>query len=123
MQYGGEVSDNLPEDIVRKYNFLNKKTALNIVHNPSTKEKLDEARERLKYEELFEFMTKIEYLRIKNKKLENGNEKKYDKNKLNELINSLPYELTSDQNKVLKEILDDLSSKRRMNRLLQGDVG
>ena len=72
MQFGGEITDFLPENIIKKYNFLNKKTALNIVHNPSTKDKLEEATERLKYEELFEFMTKIEYLRIKNKKLENG---------------------------------------------------
>lgn len=123
MQYGSEVTDYLPSDIVEKYKFLNKKTALNIVHNPSTKEKLQEARTRLKYEELFEFMTKIEYLRIKNKKIEDGLNKVYDEEKLNKLINSFPYELTSDQKKVLDEILSDLKSKRRMNRLLQGDVG
>ena len=123
MQFGGEVTDNLPKDIIEKYDYLNKKTALNIVHNPSTKDKLEEARDRLKYEELFEFMTKIEYLRIKNKKIEDGHSKNYDKAKLDKLIKTFPYELTDDQNKVLNEILIDLKSKRRMNRLLQGDVG
>ena len=123
MQYGSDITDNLPKEIIEKYNFLNKKTALNIVHNPSDKEKLEEARTRLKYEELFEFMTKIEYLRIKNKKIENGQCKEYNEEKLNKFIKSLPYELTKDQNKVLSEILNDLKSKRSMNRLLQGDVG
>ena len=123
MEYGNDITDYLPEDIIEKYDFLNKKTALNIIHNPSTKEKLELARNRLKYEELFEFMTKIEYLRMKNKKIEDGNSKNFDNEKLEKLIKTLPYELTKDQRKVLNEILEDLKSKRRMNRLLQGDVG
>ena len=45
------------------------------------------------------------------------------KEKLDKVIKSLPYELTVDQKLVLNEILEDLTSKRRMNRLLQGDVG
>ena len=64
-----------------------------------------------------------EYLRIKNKKLENGLSKEFKDEDLNKLISTFPYELTSDQKKVLNEILGDLKSKRRMNRLLQGDVG
>ena len=123
MEYGSAITDNLPNSIIEKYDFLNKKTALNIVHNPSTMDKLELARNRLKYEELFEFMTKIEYLRIKNKKIEDGFSKEFDYKKIQEFINNLPFTLTDSQNKVLKEILDDLKSKRRMNRLLQGDVG
>lgn len=123
MQYGNEIIDYIPNNLIEKYNFLNKKTALNIVHNPSNREKLQESQNRLKYEELFLFMTKINYLKNKNRQNENGIIKKYDEEKLKEMINSLPFELTKDQNKVLKEILEDLKSKRKMNRLLQGDVG
>ena len=123
MQFGNNITDYLPETIIKKYNFLNKKTALNIIHNPSTKEKLEEARNRLKYEELFLFMTKINYLKLKNKAIENGLSKDYKKEDLEKLISSLPFKLTKDQEKVLKEILEDLKSKRKMNRLLQGDVG
>ena len=123
MQYGNEIIDYIPNNLIEKYNFLNKKTALNIVHNPSNREKLQESQNRLKYEELFLFMTKINYLKNKNRENENGIIKKYDEEKLKEMINSLPFELTKDQNKVLKEILEDLKSKRKMNRLLQGDVG
>ena len=123
MQYGNDITDYIPKNIIEKYNFLNKKTALNIVHNPSTYDKLKEATIRLKYEELFLFMTKINYLKIKNQNIKNGIERKYKKEDLNKLLKSLPFKLTEDQNKVLEEIIEDLKSPKRMNRLLQGDVG
>ncbi|MDY4237385.1 MAG: ATP-dependent DNA helicase RecG [Bacilli bacterium] len=123
MEYGNELEDYIPKYLLEKYNFLNKKTALNIIHNPSTKEKLKEASIRLKYEELFVYMAKINYLKLKNKNVKDGIEKDFDKEKLDKVIKSLPYELTVDQKLVLNEILEDLTSKRRMNRLLQGDVG
>jgi len=123
MEYGNELEDYIPKYLLEKYNFLNKKTALNIIHNPSTKEKLKEASIRLKYEELFVYMAKINYLKLKNKNIKDGIEKNFDKEKLDKVIKSLPYELTADQKIVLNEILEDLTSKRRMNRLLQGDVG
>lgn len=123
MEYGNELEDYIPKKLLEKYNFLNKKTALNIIHNPSTKEKLKEASIRLKYEELFVYMAKINYLKLKNKNIKDGIEKDFDKEKLDKVIKSLPYELTIDQKLVLNEILEDLTSKRRMNRLLQGDVG
>lgn len=123
MEYGNELEDYIPKKLLEKYNFLNKKTALNIIHNPSTKEKLKEASIRLKYEELFVYMSKINYLKLKNKNIKDGIEKDFDKEKLDKVIKSLPYELTIDQKLVLNEILEDLTSKRRMNRLLQGDVG
>ena len=123
MQYGNEVTDYIPKTYIDKYNFLNKKTALNIVHNPPAMDKLKEASIRLKYEELFLFMTKINYLKIKNQNIENGIERKYNEKDLDNLIDSLPFKLTKDQSKVLAEILSDMKSKKRMNRLLQGDVG
>ena len=123
MEYGNDLEDYIPKNLLEKYNFLNKKTALNIIHNPSTKEKLKEASIRLKYEELFVYMAKINYLKLKNKNIKDGIEKNFDKEKLDKVIKSLPYELTVDQKIVLNEILEDLTSKRRMNRLLQGDVG
>lgn len=123
MQYGNEIPDFLPKYLIERYDFLNKKTSLNIIHNPSTKEKLKQAMIRLKYEELFVYMMKINFLKMKHKSEDNGIKKEYDEDKLNKLIKSLPYNLTEDQNKVLNEILKDIKSKRRMNRLLQGDVG
>ena len=123
MEYGNDLEDYIPKYLIEKYNFLNKKTALNIIHNPSNKEKLKEASIRLKYEELFVYMAKINYLKLKNNNTKDGISRKFDRKLLDKLIDSLPYKLTIDQEIVLNEILDDLKSSKRMNRLLQGDVG
>ena len=123
LMFGKEILDYIPSSYLEKYNFLNKKTSLNIVHNPSTMDKLKEVTIRLKYEELFAFMFKINYLKVQNKKKNNGLTRKIDRSKLDEFINKLSFELTDDQNKAIDEILNDLESPSRMNRLLQGDVG
>ena len=123
MQYGNKIDDYIPDYITCKYNFLNKKTALNIVHNPPSYEKLKEALIRLKYEELFSFMTKINYVKLKYKTKQSGTVKDINYEALDNFIAKLPFKLTEDQNKVLFEILNDLNSPYRMNRLLQGDVG
>ncbi len=120
---GREIADYIPHEYVEKYNFLNKKTALNIIHNPSTSEKLKEVRIRLKYEELFAFMFKINYLKEQNKKENNGLKREIDREKLTKFIESIPFELTTDQKTAVDEIINDLESSTRMNRLLQGDVG
>ena len=78
---------------------------------------------RLKYEELFMFMLKINALKEKNNDYLKGYNRNIDKTKIDELINTLPFSLTTDQEKALNEIINDLNSERRMNRLVQGDVG
>ena len=123
LMYGREVMDYIPKEYQEKYNFVNKKTALNIIHNPSTAEKLKEVTIRLKYEELFQFMFKINYLKQQNKKEKNGLVRVIDRDKLNKFIEKIPFKLTNDQNIAIEEILSDLESPTRMNRLLQGDVG
>ena len=123
LMYGRDVMDYIPTEYQEKYNFVNKKTALNIIHNPSTSEKLKEVTIRLKYEELFQFMFKINYLKQQNKKEKNGLVRVIDRDKLNKFIEKIPFKLTNDQNIAIEEILSDLESPTRMNRLLQGDVG
>ena len=123
LMHGKEIPDYIPGEYIEKYNFLNKKTALNVIHNPSTSEKLKEVTVRLKYEELFEFMFKINYLKQQNKKEKNGLERVIDRSKIDKFIKSIPFELTGDQLKAVEEILGDLEASSRMNRLLQGDVG
>lgn len=123
LMYGKEIPDYIPKTYIEKYGFLNKKTALNIIHNPSTEEKLKEVKIRLKYEELFAFMLKINYLKLENKKNNQGLNRIIDKAKLGKFMEDIPFELTSDQKQAVDEIIKDLESKNRMNRLLQGDVG
>ena len=86
LMYGKEIPDYIPQEYIEKYNFLNKRTALNIVHNPPTDEKLEEAKYRLKYEELFSFMFKINYLKKQKKSNNVGIERNIDRNKVEEFI-------------------------------------
>ena len=120
---GKDITDYIPAYYQEKYQFSNKKTALNIVHNPPTLEKLKEAQIRLKYEELFSFMFKINYLKESHKKEATGIERKIDSKIVDDIVKKLPFELTNDQKKAIDEIYKDLTGKSRMNRLLQGDVG
>ena len=114
--------DYIPKKINDKYTFMSKKEALFNIHNPSNEKKLKQAIIRCKYEELFIFMLKINELINRNKKLL-GYKKNINIDKINEFISILPFELTIDQKKCLNDILDDLKSDKRMNRLIQGDVG
>ncbi|MBQ2639541.1 MAG: ATP-dependent DNA helicase RecG [Bacilli bacterium] len=123
LMYGREIPDYIPKEYLERYKFSNKKTSLNLIHNPSTEEKLKEVTTRLKYEELFAFMFKINYLKVQNKKKNNGLKRDIDKDKLNKFIENIPFKLTNDQVKAVDEIVKDLEATHRMNRLLQGDVG
>ncbi len=123
LMYGKDIPDYIPEVYREKYDFSNKKTSLNLIHNPSTPEKLKEVTIRLKYEELFQFMFKINYLKQQIKKEKTGLERKIDRDKLKKFMDKIPFELTKDQLNAVDEILKDLEAPNRMNRLLQGDVG
>lgn len=121
--YKDQVIDNIPEYLIDKYNFSSKKFALTLAHNPSDKEKLEEVLNRLRYEELFEFMFKINYLKFKRKKENIGIKRDVDIKKLDSAIKTLDFELTEDQLKTTYDIVEDLSSEKQMNRIIQGDVG
>ena len=115
--------DYIPNYISNNNSFISKEDSLNYIHNPKDIKLLKKAMLRLKYEELFIFMLKINYLKLINKNKTLGYDRKVDKNILSNILNNLPFELTKDQLKSLDEIVSDLNSKNRMNRLLQGDVG
>lgn len=116
--------DNLvPRYLEEKYNLMSKSEALLNVHLPSSIISLKKARQRIKYEELFMYMLKINYLKQRIISDSNAITRKIDHTKIDNFISKLPFKLTLDQNKVVKDILNDLEDKKRMNRLLQGDVG
>jgi ATP-dependent DNA helicase RecG len=116
------LQDSLPESLVNKYKLLSYKELIHRVHNPKTDQDLIEVDRRIKYEELFKFQFKMQYIRLKNKVKKNS-EKEYDLNKVKLFIKTLPFELTDDQKKATNEIMKDLKSPYCMNRLLQGDTG
>lgn len=117
-----KTKDYIPNSLIEKYHFIDKDKAIKIIHNPTSKEELNKALARLKYEELFMFMMKISYLKNAKRKSD-GLSRNVSYEQVLEIINNLPFELTKDQLKSVKDIYDDLVSNNRMNRLLQGDVG
>ena len=120
---GYNPNERLPKYITEKYNLLSKKEAICEIHNPSDVIQLKKARQRLKYEELFMYLIKINYLKNKIEQDENAIKREVNKEKLDKFISKLPYELTTDQKTSINEIITDMEEPKRMNRLLQGDVG
>ncbi len=115
-----------PIDYIPKYiekSFIPKDISLLNIHNPKDIDNLKKAMIRLKYEELFVFMLKINYLKLINKNNTLGYDRKVNKKYMEDILKDLPFTLTIDQLKVMDEIIKDLNSKNRMNRLIQGDVG
>lgn len=113
----------IPEYLLKKYKFLSKAELIKSIHFPNNITELKKSKVYFIYEELFIFMLKINYLKnLKNKK-EKYKIKKFDYNKAQKIIDSLPYKLTSDQVNVIEEIKDDFNSSKIMNRILIGDVG
>lgn len=117
-----QIQNFLPDSICQKYHFIDKQNAVKIAHNPQDKNSLKKALELLKYEELFTFMLKINNLKNSQKE-DNGLTRKVPYEKIDHFIKTLPFKLTKDQLESVKDIYDDLTSPRKMNRLLQGDVG
>ncbi len=114
--------DFLPLEIRKKYNLIAHKKAVQAIHFPESKEAYAQARNRLTFEEFFLFSLALH--RIKETKQEKTSDYRLERDELTkELLNRLPYTLTSGQEKVRQEIKHDLQSGKVMNRLIQGDVG
>ena len=112
----------VPEYLKEKYKLINKDQALKEIHNPHNINTLKGAMNYLKYEEMFMFMLKMNFLK-NNKDKQEGIKRTIDRNKVDDFIKKLPFTLTEDQLKCINDICNDLTNERRMNRLLQGDVG
>lgn len=117
-----DMDEFLPKELCQKYNLIDFKTAINDIHYPTDKDKLLRARKRLIFNEFFIFIYNIRKLKDRNEVIPNQHYMVENK-ALKNIINELPYELTSAQKRTWEEIKNDLCSERVMNRLVQGDVG
>ena len=118
-----DVKNNIPDEIKSKYGFIDEVDAIKIVHDPKDEKSLKLALKTLKYEEIFSYMKKIKELKVKNEEHHKSFIKDVDLKKVNDFVDNLPFELTIDQKKVIDDMINDLKSDIKMNRLLQGDVG
>ncbi|MEH7122903.1 ATP-dependent DNA helicase RecG [Bacillus sp. JJ1773] len=122
-QFGTDIEETLPEIYLVKYKLMNRRTALNMMHFPADQNDLKQARRRFVYEEFFYFQLKMQALRKIDREKSNGISQLYQLENLKSFIQSLPFSITNAQKRVVNEILSDMKSSFRMNRLLQGDVG
>ena len=117
------VPSLIPEEYIKEYSLLDKLTAIKEIHNPTSTNNLKQAEICLKYEELFEYTLKINYLKYLKDKTTTSYIKKFDTSKLDNLIASLPFKLTDSQVNAVEDIKNDFNSPKHMNRLILGDVG
>ena len=122
---------NLPEwldnDILQKNNWYSWKESLTSLHKPTNMfdAKNNRYRRRLAFDEILAQQLIMSLVRYRHKNKLNKNVLENNKKELknNFIQNILPFSLTNDQAKVINEIESDTFSNKKMNRLLQGDVG
>ena len=118
------IPETLSQDIIAKHGLMSLDEALHVIHFPKNIKELQAAQYRLKFEELFFIQLNIlSYSRDRQKKYVG-----HRFSKVGEMFNrfyheNLPFELTSAQKRVVKEIRSDVNGNSQMNRLIQGDVG
>ena len=118
------LTETLPPSILADYRLMPLREALVTVHTPSDNARLQAARVRLKFEELFFIQTDIQRMARRRKQQSQGYVMKRVGTFFNRFYREvLPFDLTGAQKRVMHEIHDDVASGRQMNRLVQGDVG
>ena len=121
-----DLRNGLPDiigmDVLQKYHLMSLTEALINVHFPANTQAMQNARARLKFEEFF--YIQLQLLRqMKRREQNSGFTMPTVGSRFHGLYQSLPFELTNAQKRVIREIHTDLKSGKQMNRLLQGDVG
>jgi ATP-dependent DNA helicase RecG len=117
------VIDALPEDLRRAHNLVDMHTAISEIHFPTSMEKAHTARRRLAFEELFMLILHGAEQKRVWQSLYHAHTLPLDEKATKTFLTSLPFELTPDQLRSVKEILTDIAGTIPMNRLLEGDVG
>ena len=115
------IPDFLSDNFRKKYNLCEINYAMQNVHFPKTFKAVNEARNRLIFNELF--LLELALMSVKNSSIGVTKSQKFNSVDIKEFLNLLPFKLTNAQTKVIDEITKDMLSDKVMNRLVQGDVG
>ena len=113
--------DEIPPFLMDKYHLMPMDKAIREIHFPTSDKNLREARRALAFREVFYLQLDAKRRPPVERRRQAIDGRTYEAEK--RFIESLPFELTADQVKVLEEIRKDMSGSESMNRLLQGDVG
>ena len=122
-RYKSLIKETMPQKYLDKYKLYSLAKTVQTMHNPSSMAELDEAMRRLKYEELLKYNVSMKYLHHMREATHNSPQIEPNYDLLNKLKASLSYDLTSDQQRAINDIIKDLKAPYVMNRLLQGEVG
>ena len=118
------LPENLPADIISHFRLMGRHEAMQAIHYPDSREQLNQARTRLKFEELFFLQLDYQYAREQRVTKSEGRLFAHVGDYFNRFYNEkIPFPLTGAQKRVIREMREDMRSGRQMNRLLQGDVG
>lgn len=118
----GGLKETLPQYILNEYKLEEINKAIETVHFPKEFADFEIARKRFVFEELLS--TQLALLQLKNSNLKDHKGISFSKDvHMSDVINSLPFNLTKAQLRVLEEIDKNMEQDKSMNRLLQGDVG
>ncbi len=116
------LPETLPKEIVTSRKLVSHSEALLGQHFPTSGSQIQESRQRLAFEELFQLLLAAQLNREQNAKL-TGWQIPFEVETIRKFIQTLPFELTTAQKRAAWDILQDLEKPTPMNRLLQGDVG
>ncbi len=116
------LPETLPPSVVQSERLLDRAAAISAMHFPRTEKEVEQARQRLAFEELFELVLASQLNKIDNQKLA-GFAISFEKPVVRDFVKKLPFALTNAQRRAAWDILQDFEHARPMNRLLQGDVG
>ncbi|HEY4648149.1 MAG TPA: ATP-dependent DNA helicase RecG, partial [Gemmatimonadales bacterium] len=117
------AEDVLPAALPRSVQLPSLPEALEAVHRPGSLEEAERGRRRLAFDELFDLQLMLIRARVVAKRHRSGVAFSLKRDLTTRLRESLPWELTGDQQRALREITGDMTSPDRMHRLLMGDVG
>ena len=118
------LPENLPPDIVEHFHLLPRHQALSAIHYPDSRQQLDQARTRIKFEELFFLQLDYQYAHQQRVSRSQGRIFAHVGDHFNRFYKEkIPFPLTGAQKRVIREIREDMRTGRQMNRLVQGDVG
>jgi ATP-dependent DNA helicase RecG len=116
-------TDPLPETLRHAAGLPRLAEALRAVHRPASAEEAERGRRRLAFDELLDLQLMLIRARAVAKRQRGGVAFEVKRDLTTRLKRSLPWELTGDQQRALKEITADMTAPDRMHRLLMGDVG
>jgi ATP-dependent DNA helicase RecG len=119
----GQVEDFLPAELIKRRKLLELPRAIMQAHYPDDVEARENASHRLAFDELFLLQLGVLGRKYEWQEGQPGNPLTADKKVLDKFLESLPFQLTGAQRRVLAELLADLEKPRPMSRLLQGEVG